>query len=160
MYNITAHIGGVVFMNEEVTQETIEEPVKEDKKEVEKDLSVDVALRLQQLTNLNISIIARTEALVLVSNILKAFLDVRQQDPRMKLSDAEVEAMQNVLSSFEKDINNWRLDLIKNTGLSELLQPEKVEEPEETKKVENVVESEKVSEKVEVSEAEKTKEEK
>lgn len=147
-------------MNEEVTQETIEEPVKEDKKEVEKDLSVDVALRLQQLTNLNISIIARTEALVLVSNILKAFLDVRQQDPRMKLSDAEVEAMQNVLSSFEKDVNNWRLDLIKNTGLSELLQPEKVEEPEETKKVENVVESEKVSEKVEVSEAEKTKEEK
>lgn len=147
-------------MNEEVTQETIEEPVKEDKKEVEEDLSVDVALRLQQLTNLNISIIARTEALVLVSNILKAFLDVRQQDPRMKLSDAEVEAMQNVLSNFEKDVNNWRLDLIKNTGLSELLQPEKVEEPEETEKVENVVESEKISEKVEVSEAEKTKEEK
>jgi len=147
-------------MNEEVTQETVEEPVKEDKKEVKKDLSVDVALRLQQLANLNSAIIARTEALVLVSNILKAFLDVRQQDSRMKLSDAEVEAMQNVLSGFEKDVNDWRLNLIKSTGLSELLQTEKIEEPEETEKVEGAAEPEKVSENVETPEKEKTEEEK
>lgn len=140
-----------------MSEEVIQEAEKENEKEIKKDLSVDVALRLQQLSNLNSAIIARTEALILVSNILKAFLDVRQQDSRMKLSDAEVGAMQNVLSSFEKDVNDWRFNLIKSTGLSELLQPEKAKDSEEA---ENVSKPEKVSENIEAPEEEKYKEEK
>lgn len=136
-------------------EEVIQGAGKEDEKEVRKDLSADVALRLQQLSNLNSAIIARTEALILVSNILKAFLDVRQQDPRMKLSDAEIEAMQSVLNSFERDVNDWRFNLIKNTGLSAFLQPEKIEDSKETEKVESVSRIEKVPKNIEVPEEEK-----